>query len=173
MKDFELKLISELMKDSRRSDRELAKIIGVSQPTVTRLRNKLEKEGYVKEYTMIPDFGKLGFELMSVNLAKMRKEPTEEEYIKIKKSGNEVLKKHPFALVMAMSGRGCGYDRVIIAFHENYTSFLEFMEESRKSPFSEVYDYENFLVGISGYHYMPFTLSALANYLSTLKEKKE
>jgi DNA-binding Lrp family transcriptional regulator len=32
MKDVELKLISELMKDSRRSDRELAKAIGVSSP---------------------------------------------------------------------------------------------------------------------------------------------
>jgi DNA-binding Lrp family transcriptional regulator len=173
MKDFELKLISELMKDSKQSDRELAKKTGVSQPTVTRTRTRLEKEGYIKEYTMIPDFGKLGFELMSINLAKMRKEPTEEEYIKIKKNGSEVLKKHPFAIVMAMSGRGLGYDRVIIAFHENYTSFLEFMEESRESPFSEVYDYENFLVGISGYHYMPLTFSALADYLSTLKEKKE
>ena len=43
MKDFELKLISELMKNSRRSDRELAKILQVSQPTVTRVRTKLEK----------------------------------------------------------------------------------------------------------------------------------
>ena len=36
LKDVELKLFSELMKNSRRSDRELAKVIGVSQPTVTR-----------------------------------------------------------------------------------------------------------------------------------------
>ena len=85
MKKIEWKLISELMKNSKNSDRELAKRIGVSQPTITRARSRLEKEGYIKEYTMIPDFGKLGFELMSINLAKMRKEPTEEEYIKIKK----------------------------------------------------------------------------------------
>ena len=45
MKDVELKLISELMKNSRRSDRELAKTIGVSQPTVSRLIRKLEKNG--------------------------------------------------------------------------------------------------------------------------------
>jgi DNA-binding Lrp family transcriptional regulator len=173
MKKIEWKLISELMKNSKNSDRELAKKIGVSQPTITRARSRLEKEGYIKEYTMIPDFSKLGFELMSINLAKMKKEPTEEEYIKIKKMGSEVLKKHPFAIVMAMSGRGCGYDKVIIAFHENYTSFLEFMEESRKFPFSEVYDYENFLVGTSGYHYMPLTFSALANYLSTSRVKEE
>jgi DNA-binding Lrp family transcriptional regulator len=34
MKDIELRLISELMKNSRRSDRELAKAIGISQPTI-------------------------------------------------------------------------------------------------------------------------------------------
>jgi DNA-binding Lrp family transcriptional regulator len=43
LKDVELKLISELMKNSRKSDRELAKKIGVSQPTVTRTRTKLQK----------------------------------------------------------------------------------------------------------------------------------
>lgn len=37
MKDVELSLVAELLKDSRRSDRELAKAIGVSQPTVSRL----------------------------------------------------------------------------------------------------------------------------------------
>jgi DNA-binding Lrp family transcriptional regulator len=42
MKDVELRLISELMKNSRRSDKELAKVIGVSQPTVTRIRLKLQ-----------------------------------------------------------------------------------------------------------------------------------
>jgi len=59
MKNVEWKLISELMKDSRRSDRELAQAIGVSQPTVSRTIKKLEKEGYIKEYTIIPDFHKL------------------------------------------------------------------------------------------------------------------
>jgi DNA-binding Lrp family transcriptional regulator len=45
MKEVVLKLLAELLNDSRKSDRELAKAIGVSQPTVTRTRLKLEKEG--------------------------------------------------------------------------------------------------------------------------------
>jgi DNA-binding Lrp family transcriptional regulator len=49
MKDIERRLISELMKNSRRSDRELAKALGTSQPTIT--RGKLEREGIIKEYT--------------------------------------------------------------------------------------------------------------------------
>jgi DNA-binding Lrp family transcriptional regulator len=54
------------MKDSRRSDRELAKAIGSSQPTVSRMIKKLESEGTIKEYTMIPDFHKLGFEILAI-----------------------------------------------------------------------------------------------------------
>jgi DNA-binding Lrp family transcriptional regulator len=170
---IEFQLIAELMKNSKKSDRELAKIIGVSQPTITRARSRLEKEGYIKEYTIIPDFSKLGFELMSVTFSKMKKELTKEERAKIRKIGDEILKKHPFAFVMVMSGMGLGYDRVIIAFHENYNSFMEFIQETKRFPFAEVYDYHSFLVSISGGHYMPLTFSALANYLLTMKEKKE
>lgn len=50
MKKVELKVLSELMKNSKISDRELAKTIGVSQPTVTRARTRLEKNGYIQEY---------------------------------------------------------------------------------------------------------------------------
>jgi Lrp/AsnC family leucine-responsive transcriptional regulator len=60
MREIEWKVLSELMKNAKISDRELAKKIGSSQPTVTRARRKLEKEGYIREYTVIPNFRKLG-----------------------------------------------------------------------------------------------------------------
>ncbi len=44
MKDVEFRLVSELMKNSRRSDRELARVLGISQPTVSRMLRKLKKE---------------------------------------------------------------------------------------------------------------------------------
>jgi DNA-binding Lrp family transcriptional regulator len=50
-----LRLLKEMLKDSKRSDREIAKSLGVSQPTVTRTRAQLEKE-YIETYTVIPDF---------------------------------------------------------------------------------------------------------------------
>jgi DNA-binding Lrp family transcriptional regulator len=48
-------MISELMRNCRRSNRELAKAIVTSQPTVSRIINRLEKEGIVEEYAMIPE----------------------------------------------------------------------------------------------------------------------
>jgi len=44
-KDLPQKLLRELLKNSKQSDRELAKTLKVSQPTITRLRHKLEKSG--------------------------------------------------------------------------------------------------------------------------------
>jgi len=41
-------LLLELLKDSKRSDRELARVLGVSQPTVSRMRSRLVKEGMIR-----------------------------------------------------------------------------------------------------------------------------
>jgi len=63
-KEMEKKMTSlllELLKDSKRSDREIAKVLGVSQPTITRMRQRLVKEGAIKEFTVIPDFVRMGF----------------------------------------------------------------------------------------------------------------
>ena len=59
LKPIDHKLLFELIKDSHRSDRQLAKALGVSQPTVTRRRALLE-ENYIEGYTIIPKLGKIG-----------------------------------------------------------------------------------------------------------------
>lgn len=65
MKKTEVKLTSELIVNSRRSDGELAKAVGVSRPAVSRMIKKLEKEGYIREYTIIPDFQRLIYHLLA------------------------------------------------------------------------------------------------------------
>jgi DNA-binding Lrp family transcriptional regulator len=68
LKDIDYKIISEHIKNSRISDRELAKKVGVSQPTITRKRTIYEKERLL-EYTSIPNFQKLGIEIMAFTFA--------------------------------------------------------------------------------------------------------
>jgi DNA-binding Lrp family transcriptional regulator len=159
------------MKNSKQSDRELAKKLGVSQPTVTRTRTRLEKEGYIKEYTLIPDFGKLGFEIMALNLIKLRKEPSEEERKKLAEFGAEYEKRNPFALVLAVSGIGAGYNRATISFHENYRSLMEFVRESKQTPWSEFYDYDTFIISLADDHYRSLTFSTVASHLSMMKRR--
>ena len=171
MKDIKLKVLSELMKNSKTSDRELAGKLGVSQPTVSRVRAKLEKDGYIKEYTLIPDFLKLGFEIMAVTLVKLKRELTEEELRKIWKFAEGYLKTNPFAYMMAADGNGLGYNRVLISLHEDYADFIRLVRATREVPFAELAAFDSFMIGLSSRHYQPLTFSILANYLLTMKKK--
>jgi DNA-binding Lrp family transcriptional regulator len=72
LKPTDYRLLFELMKDSHRSYRELAKVLKISQPTVTRTRNRLVQEGLIQELTVIPNLLKLGFEIMAVTCFKAR-----------------------------------------------------------------------------------------------------
>jgi DNA-binding Lrp family transcriptional regulator len=171
MKDIAWKLLSELMKDSKKSDRELAAKLGVSQATVSRTRKELEKDGYIREYTAIPDFYKLGFEIMALTLVKLKKDLSEAEVGKIRKFSDEFLKKNPFAVIMAVEGSGLGFDNVVVSLHENFDAFVRYANATRQVPFAELADFQSFLVSLSARHYQPLTLSTLADYLLTMKGK--
>jgi DNA-binding Lrp family transcriptional regulator len=84
LKEIEVR-IAEFMKNSRRSDRELAKAVGASQPTISRTNKEMEKEGYIREYIMVPDFERLGFNLMSVSFVKQRGKESADEVTKLRK----------------------------------------------------------------------------------------
>ncbi len=130
MKDAELRLASELMKNSRRSDRELAKAIGVSQPTVSRMIKKLETNGTIRQYTMIPDFLKLGIEILAFTFAVWSHEMLKDypENARIKKA-KDFISKHP-NVVFASSGRGLGMKRLIVSAHKDYSDYCEFMTQA-------------------------------------------
>ncbi len=172
MKDIRLKLLAELMKNSKTSDRELATRLGVSQPTVSRIRAKLEREGYVKEYTLIPDFHKLGFEIMAVTLVKLKKELNERELDQIRKHAEGLLKKSPFAYMMNLGGHGLGYSSVMISLHENYSDFARFVKAAREVPHAELAAFDSFMTSLSEKHYQPLTLSITADYLLAIEGTK-
>lgn len=174
MKDVELKLIPELMKNGRISDRELAKLIGVSQPTVSRTRARLEKEGYIKEYTIIPDFLKLGLDILALTFVKLRKVLDAEKIDKARRVAQQSLNKGPLEIVMLERGIGLGYDGVIVSLHKDYTSYQEFKKWLGQFAFLELEEVESFLISLSDkIHYRPLTLTQLAKYVLTLETKIE
>jgi DNA-binding Lrp family transcriptional regulator len=174
MKDVELRLIVELMRNSQRSDRDLAKAIGVSQPTASRTLKRLEKDGYIKEYTMIPDFKKLGFDMLSFTFAKLRKQIPEGSVVQTREQVRETLKKNPIGQILGMSGMGLGADRIVVGFHEDYAAYTRFIAFIRSHPRVEVEEISSFIVNLADANqFQSLTLSELANYLLKLKQKKE
>ena len=173
LKDIRLRLISELMKDSRRSDRDLAKAIGTSQPTVTRVRTMLEKEGYIREYTIIPDFRQVGYELVALTFANLKRGITPEELQIVRKKGREMEQKTAFQSVMILRGIGLGHELVLASFHEDYSSFMEFLRMIKQFPFVDTSSVESFMISLADEHYRYLTFSTLARHLLTLKKEKK
>jgi DNA-binding Lrp family transcriptional regulator len=171
MKELERKLLSELLKNSRRSDRELAKAIGVSQPTTTRLRTKLEKEGYIKEYTIIPNFNKIGYSIMAMNFIKLDPKVTDREVEVFKKSHPEAMGKNPFGLVLIHRGIGLGYDTVIVSFHQDYASYDAFRNHTKRNMGESIIEMNTFLINIEENNTLPPTFSFLSRHMLNPDDK--
>jgi Lrp/AsnC family transcriptional regulator for asnA, asnC and gidA len=177
VKEAELKLVSELMKNSRRSDRELAKVIGVSQPTVSRMIKKLEKEGIIKEYTMMPDFTKLEYELMALTFISIKPTMGREEAGKGRTMVQEQVKESPGNIIMLERGIGLNHTGIIISFHKDYSDYTQFIHSFKQTSTTQAYvdeNVESFLIDLKDkIRYRPLTLLALANHMLRMKEKKE
>jgi DNA-binding Lrp family transcriptional regulator len=171
LKMVERKLIAELMKNSRRSDRELSKVIFVSQPTISRMVKRLETEGFIKEYTMMPDFRKLGYELIALTFLKLKGSLSHEETQKARETVKERIKESKFPIVMLERGMGLGYDGVLVSVYENYASYTEHMNLLRTYPFLELSHLESFMISLNDrVRYRPLTLALLAEHVLKIKK---
>jgi DNA-binding Lrp family transcriptional regulator len=155
-------LLCELIKDPKRSDRQLAKILGISQPTVTRKREFLEKE-FIDGYTTIPKWEKLGYEILAITFVKIK--PTiasKESYEATRGKGlNWLMNQHN--IVMAGGCRGMGMDSFMISFHRSYSDYDEFMRSCRLELAETIDDVQSILVNLCGKELLkPFHLKYLA-----------
>ncbi|UCC58191.1 MAG: Lrp/AsnC family transcriptional regulator [Candidatus Bathyarchaeum sp.] len=156
------RLVSEMLKNSKKSDRELAGILGVSQPTVSRTRARIEKE-YIKTYTIIPDFEKLGYQIMAFTFAKRKAYPGNEVAAEIAQKSKKWVDKRP-NVIFGADGEGLGKDIVLISFHKNYSAYAEFTRSFAMDMGTSLDNFESFLVSIgSGYKLRDFDLKYLAD----------
>lgn len=166
MKDIELKLISELVKNSRRSDRELAKALRVSQPTVSRVRVRLEKQGLI-DYSAIPNLAKLGFDIIAVTFG--NRDYQKHPEINLQRA-KDFAERHP-GLIFGAFGSGLGHDRIAISIHRNYSDYSKFLQEMR-SEWAEIMDIkDSFIVSLKSKEVIqPLSLKHFADQLKNEKE---
>ncbi len=169
-------MLSELIRNSRRSDRELAKAIGTSQPTATRIRSKLEKEGYIKEYTTIPNLSKIGYSILALTFMKLDPKLTSpiKDYDEFRRMHYEALAKNPNALIIARRGMGLGYDAVIVSLHPDYSSCDKFREFTRQTMGERIADMDTFLVNLEEEkNSLPISFAMFASQILALSEKEK
>jgi len=73
------RILKALLSDCKQTDRALAKRVGVSQPTVTRIRQKFVSTEIIKSYEIIPNLAKLGFEVLAFSIMRTPTEKVEED----------------------------------------------------------------------------------------------
>jgi DNA-binding Lrp family transcriptional regulator len=165
MKENEIRLLAELLKNSKKSDRELGKILGLSQATVSRTRAKLERDGVIQEYTIIPDFKKLGIELLAITFGVWSPEKIKEysEGERVEKA-KRFLSDYPNA-IFASSGEGLKKGRMVITLHKNYTEYAKFMGQAR-SEWAGLVDLESFIISLKAdVAPIPFSFRNLGKYV--------
>ena len=166
MKPIDREILFELLKNSHRSDRELAKVLGVSQPTVTRRRTAIEKN-LIDGYTVVPRLERIGIELVAFTFVKhnvkyAKPDEREKAYAKVR----EWMMKQP-NVILAIEGQGMGFDGIFISFHKNFSDYTDFIK-THNSEFSGLLtDSQSFLSSINPTTVRkPFHLK----YLAGLKE---
>ena len=142
-------LFGELLQDSGRSDRELGRVLGVSQPTVSRLKKLLVEKGFIRAFTVMPNFFELGYELMALTFVKRRSRLGSAEE---QRKGNKLVKKwmneQPNVVFSAFC-RGMGVDAFMISLHRSYSEFEQFMLKHNKRVGYRLKDVKNVLVSLA------------------------
>jgi DNA-binding Lrp family transcriptional regulator len=142
LKGNELKILFELVKGARRSDRELAKVVRVSQPTVTRARTKLEKTGFVKEYTTIPDFRRIGYDLLAFTFMSF----TEDKPELFDKAREWIMKQS--SVIFANNGEGLGMNSIMVSLHKGYASYSRLLTRLRRDWQPNLKSEQSFVVSL-------------------------
>jgi DNA-binding Lrp family transcriptional regulator len=148
LKTIDYEILGELLKNSRRSDRELAKALGTSQPTVTRRRANIEKN-FIDGYTAIPKWEKIGFEIVAFTFVKhnikyAKPEVREETFRKVE----QWMMKQP-NVIFAIDGQGMGWDGIFVSFHKSYSDFTEFMKKHNSELSNLLVDCQSFISSIN------------------------
>lgn len=135
-------LLIELMKNSKESDRKIARKLGVSQPTITRTRNKIEREGLIRSYSIIPNWSKLGCELMVLTFVKMRPEVVSDELFNRLQEYAKAFQN----VIFASRGHGLGMTGTILSIHKDYRDYAIKLSKFRNDWAQYLEDIQSFLM---------------------------
>lgn len=85
--DTDLRIVDLLLKDARKSSRQIARELKITHQTVISRLKRLEEKGVITEYTAVVDWSRLGYSVKSLFLVEVGKLDEEklgeiQEYIK-------------------------------------------------------------------------------------------
>lgn len=109
-------VLKAFMRFPRTSDREIARTVGVSQPTITRCRHHLEDHG-ILSFHAVPGLDKIGYEIVAVNTIEIQSD----EDRRTLKADKRVV----FAVDVEMRPETA----CVVSIHKNYSSYHELISK--------------------------------------------
>ena len=133
IKKIDYEVLFELIKNCKRSDRELAKVLESSQPTVTRSRTRLEKERMIFDYTAMPNLEKINIEIVAFTFFAIKSEHRRPKdlagnFKEWEKKSDEFFAKYS-NIIFASTGRGLEKNAVWISLHKDYSCYVSFLRD--------------------------------------------
>jgi len=142
----ERQVLTELLKNCKTSDQEIARRLKTSRPTIFKIRERLEKEGIIKGYSPMVNFEKLNLNLQAVIFYRWKdySKTTElEKIVKLIKSLPEVI------LFIKGEGMGSKTD-LIISIHEDIKDYERFIRKLKYEWKDNIENVEVFLSSVDG-----------------------
>lgn len=122
-----IRLLQEYLKDSNRSDKEIAKAMGISQPTLSKMKTRLLKEGLVLQFSAIPNLVEMGYEILAFSFVKFNTENLKE----LEKSTKGWAHSQP-EIIFSSRAEGMGFDAVTLSLHRDYMEYENFVRQNKR-----------------------------------------
>jgi DNA-binding Lrp family transcriptional regulator len=151
------RLLLEYLRDSSRSDRQIAKTLGLSEATVSRLKRKLVAEELVLHFSVMPNLAKIGYEIMAFSCVKFKPEKVAEIEARAK---DWARKNHE--ILFTSRTQGMGMDALTISVHKNYADYTKFIKRNKTVFGDLMVEAHNMLIDLKGEVTKPFSLEYLA-----------
>ena len=142
----EKQVLTELLRNCKISDQEIARRLKTSRPTIFKIRQRLEKNGVIKGYFPFINFEKMNLNLQAVILYRWRDYSKTEELEKIVK----FIKTMP-EVILFIKGEGMGSKTdLVISIHEDLKDYERFIRKLKYEWKDNVEGVEVFLSSING-----------------------
>jgi DNA-binding Lrp family transcriptional regulator len=93
----------------------------------------LEKEGVLREFTVIPDFRKLGYNIVALTFGNINRDlQKKDEVDDARKDFVRCFDDSSDEIIADVRGIGLGHDGSIVSFHRNYSEYVEFKKRCLK-----------------------------------------
>jgi DNA-binding Lrp family transcriptional regulator len=113
------------------------------------------KEGIIQDFTVIPDFVRMGYEIMAINCFKSKSSK------EIAERAKKWIMSKP-NIIFAAAAQGMGKNGIMISLHRDYTDFSNFLVEVMAEDETVMKEYDTMLISLKGRIVKPLSLKYLA-----------